>query len=138
MDPRTLLEQLRQAVDRHDLDDTVACFAPDYRNDTPAHPFRGFQGRDQVRANWQRIFAGLPDVTATIHRTAVDGSDVWSEWELAGTRPDGTPQQLRGVIIFGTSDCEITWARFYLEPVEADTGDVDAAVGRVVGDEAQP
>ena len=86
MDPRTLLQRLRQAVDAHDLDAVVACFDRDYRNETPVHPLRGFEGRKQVRANWQRIFAGLPDVTATVVRTAVDGNTVWSEWELAGTR----------------------------------------------------
>jgi len=137
VDPRTLLEQLREAVDDHDLDAVVACFAADYRNETPAHPLRGFQGREQVRTNWQRIFAGLPDVAATVLRTAIDGTTVWSEWELAGIRPGGAPQLLRGVIIFGTSETELTWARFYLEPVDAGTGGVDAAVGQVVGDENQ-
>ena len=29
-------------------------------------PGRGFTGRDQVRENWQRIFAGVPDITADV------------------------------------------------------------------------
>lgn len=137
MDPLTLLHRLRQAVDDHDLDAVAACFAPDYRNETPVHPLRGFEGRGQVRANWQRIFAGLPDVTASIVRTAVNGTTVWSEWELAGTRPGGSPQLLRGVIIFDTSGTEFTSARFYLEPVETATGGVAAAVGRIAGEKDQ-
>jgi ketosteroid isomerase-like protein len=135
VDPHALLEQLRTAVDDHDLDAVVGCFSADYRNETPAHPLRRFEGRDQVRTNWQRIFAGLPDVAATVLRTAVDGTTVWSEWELGGLRPDGEPQLLRGVVIFGTSGTQFTWARFYLEPVDAGTGGVDAAVGRVVGED---
>lgn len=132
MDPNELVERLRQAVDDHDIEAVVACFAADYRNETPAHPGRGFEGRDQVRTNWTRIFSGVPDVRATVLRTAVDGDLVWSEWELAGHHLDGRRQVLRGVIIFGARAGRLTWARFYLEPVDTGEGGVDAAVGRVV------
>lgn len=132
MDPNDLVERLRRAVDAHDIDAVVACFAPDYRNETPAHPGRGFEGHNQVRTNWTRIFAGVPDVTATVLRTAADGDVIWSEWELAGHRPDGVQQVLRGVIIFGSTAGVFAWARFYLEPVDADDGGVDGAVGRMV------
>lgn len=132
MVPKDLLERLRQAVDAHDIEAVVACFAPGYHNETPAHPDRGFEGRRQVRTNWTRIFAGVPDISATVLRTAVDGDVVWSEWELGGHRPDGVQQVLRGVIIFGTRAGQFAWARFYLEPVDSGEGGVDAAVGRVV------
>src|SRR3954454_23508040 len=130
--PSAWVDGLRQAVDAHDLDRVVACFAPDYVNETPTHPGRGFSGREQVRTNWSRIFAGLPDITAEVVRTAVDGTAVWSEWEMRGTRPDGVRQVLRGVVIFEVVDGVATHARFYLEPVDAGEGGVDAAVGRVV------
>ena len=133
---RALVQRLQLATNEHDLDALVDCFTPDYRNDTPAHPGRGFQGRDQVRINWQRIFAGLPDITADVVRTAADGDTVWSEWELRGTDPDGLSQVMRGVIIFGISGERAAWARFYLEPVDPGDGGVDAAVGTLVGDEA--
>lgn len=132
MHPSELLERLHGAVDAHDIEAVVSCFASGYRNETPAHPARSFVGRDQVRTNWSRIFAGIPDVRADVARSAVDGEVVWSEWELRGHRPDGAVQVLRGVIIFGVADDTFAWARFYLEPV--DTGDrgVDAAVGAIV------
>jgi ketosteroid isomerase-like protein len=131
MTPHALIERLRTAVDDHDLDALAACFAPDFHNDTPAHPSRGFSGRDQVRANWARIFGGIPDIAARVERTAVDGDVVWTEWEMTGTRIDGVAQTLRGVIIFGVSGELLAWCRFYLEPV--DTGDehVEAAIGRI-------
>lgn len=131
-----IIDRLRQAVDEHDLDALAACFTPDYRNETPAHPDRGFEGRAAVRANWERIFAGVPDITATIHRAATDGNVVWTEWEMTGTRHDGVPQLLRGPIIFGIDDDHIAWGRFYLEPVDAGDDDVDAAISRIVGDGA--
>ena len=131
-DPSELVERLRQSVDAHDLDAVVACFTDDYRNETPAHPERGFEGREQVRTNWQRIFAGVPNISARVLRIAVDGDAVWSEWEMGGTRPDGVPQMLRGVVIFGVAGSQFGWARFYLEPVDAGEGGVDAAVGKIV------
>ncbi len=134
MDPKHLVERLRQAVNDHDIDNLVACFSHDYRNETPAHPGRSFEGHTQVRTNWQRIFAAMPDVTATVLRCSVDGEVVWSEWELVGHRPDGATQMLRGVIIFGTSEEHLAWARFYLEPVDAGDGGVDAAVSTIVAD----
>lgn len=132
MDLRSWIEELRAAVNAHDVDAVVACFAPDYVNETPAHPGRGFVGVEQVRTNWTRIFAGVPDVTAEVLRTAVDGDLVWSEWEMRGTRPDGLPHLLRGVIVFTVVGGAATAARFYLEPVDADEGGVDAAVSRIV------
>ncbi len=131
-DPSELVERLRQSVDAHDLDAVVACFTDDYRNETPAHPGRGFEGREQVRTNWQRIFAGVPNIRARVLRMAVAGDAVWSEWEMGGTRPDGVPQMLRGVVIFGVAGSKFGWARFYLEPVDAGEGGVDAAVGKIV------
>ena len=131
-DPLELVERLRRSVDDHDLDAVISCFTDDYTNETPAHPERGFEGRDHVRTNWQRIFAGVPNISARVLRVAVDGDAVWSEWEMGGTRPDGVPQMLRGVVIFGVSGSKFGWARFYLEPVDAGEGGVDAAVGKIV------
>ena len=127
-----MVGRLRRAVVEHDLDAMLDCFTPDYRNETPAHPGRGFEGREQVRTNWTRIFAGVPDITAEVLRSATEADVVWSEWEMRGTRPDGQAHVLRGVIIFGLSGERASWARFYLEPVEPGEGGVDAAVSEIV------
>jgi ketosteroid isomerase-like protein len=115
----SLLERLAAAVNGHDLDALAGCFAPDYRNETPAHPAQGFTGREQVWRNWEQIFAAMPDLTAAVLRSCGQGEIVWSEWEMTGTRPDGVTLQLAGVIIFGVGAGRFTWARFYLEPVQA-------------------
>ena len=127
-----LIERLRDATNRHDLDAVVACFAVDYRNETPAHPERMFTGREQVRRNWEQIFAAIPDVCTDLVRWAVDGETVWSEWEHRGTRRDGSAHRMRGVIIFGVVDDVISWARFYLEPVQEGGGGIDLTVNRQV------
>lgn len=130
--PAAMVERLRRATNDHDPDALVSCFAPDYRNETPAHPERSFSGRDQVRKNWVQIFAAIPDVSAEVLRCTIDGDTVWSEWEHRGTRPDGTAHIMRGVVIFGVVDGLASWARFYLEPVQDGGGGVDDAVRRQV------
>ena len=132
-DPAALARRLCAATNSRDLAGIVACFSPGYRNLTPAHPRRGFTGREQVRRNWEQIFAAIPDLRAEIVRSAVDGDTVWTEWEHSGTRPDGSPHLMRGVIIFGVADGLADWARFYLEPVTEGGEDADAAVRGQVG-----
>ena len=136
--PANVLDRLERATNAHDLNALVSCFAADYRNDTPAHPERSFTGRDQVRRNWEQIFAAIPDITAKVQHSAVNHDEVWSEWEHRGTRQDGSAHLMRGVIIFGLANELLTWARFYLEPVQEGGGNVDAAVRRQVGVPAPP
>lgn len=129
-----LLERLLGAVNAHDLDALVACFAGDYRNETPVHPARGFRGSAQVRRNWAQLFSGVPDIRARVLDSASDGrGTVWSEWEMSGNRRDGQAVLLRGVVIFDVAGGLAQRARFYVEPVEESSGDVDTAVGRLVG-----
>jgi ketosteroid isomerase-like protein len=127
------VERLRDATNAHDLDAVVDCFAADYRNDTPVHPRRSFDGRAQVRSNWEQIFAAVPDIRASVIASVVDGDVIWSEWEMRGTRRDGASHVMRGVIIFGVPDERAAWARFYLEPVDPGDDDATAAVRRIIG-----
>jgi len=131
--PTAVLQRLLAALNAHDLDALVACFADDYVNETPVHPQRSFHGSAQVRANWRQIFTGVPDVSARVPRAAVDGDALWTEWEMSGTRSDGDTFLMRGVVLFGVTDDAISSARFYLEPVEETSGDVDMHTRRVVG-----
>ena len=103
-DAAGVLARLERATNAHDVNALVACFAPDYRNETPAHPARSFTGREQVRRNWEQIFAAIPDLTAKVLRSAVSGDEAWTEWEHRGTRRDGSMHVMRGVVIFGVSN----------------------------------
>ena len=47
-----VMNRLLAALNAHDLDAFVACFAVDYRSEQPAHPSRAFEGNDKVRENW--------------------------------------------------------------------------------------
>src|SRR6266540_5425477 len=105
-------------------------------NEWPAHPQRGFRGNQQVRRNWGQIFDGVPDLRARLPRMVVDGDTVWTEWDISGTRRDGAAFLMRGVSIFGVAEGRLAWVRYYLEPVEEASGDVDAHTRRVVGNGA--
>ncbi len=131
-EPIAVVERLRDASNAHDLEGIVACFAADYRNETPLHPARGFVGNEQVRRNWTHILAAIPDVSTEIVASVADGDTVWSEWQHRGTRADGSPHLMRGVIVFGVRDGVIATARFFLEPVDESGESVDGAVRRQV------
>lgn len=130
--PVEVVQQLVDATNAHDLDSLVECFAVGYVNQTPAHPGRSFTGREQVRHNWAQLFAAMTDLSCTVLDTAVDGRHVWSEWELRGTRPDGSEHLMRGVLIFEVADGLVQSLRFYLEPVDGGPSGVDDAVAAVV------
>lgn len=134
----TPVERLLAAVNAHDLDELVDCFADDYVNETPMHPHRGFTGRAQVRANWAPLLGGIPDLHATILSAAIDGDRVWSEWVMTGTRANGSAHRMAGVVIFRVRADRFTAARFYLEPVETRSGNVDDAVRLQATGEARP
>lgn len=127
-----VVERIRLAINRHDLDALTSCFAADYVNETPVHPERDFRGREQVRRNWQQIFGGVADITAEVVRVTADGDTAWSEWEMSGTRRDGSRFRMRGVAIYGVAGDQAAWCRFYLEPVDERSDDIDAATHRVV------
>ncbi|SDW68121.1 SnoaL-like domain-containing protein [Arthrobacter sp. cf158] len=128
--PLAVINRLLEATNKHDLESLAACFAPGYVNETPAHPTRGFTGRDTIRNNWEQLFTGVPDIKAHLLAHSVSGSTIWTELQLKGAWRDGTPHEMTGVIIFGVDGGIINSARFYLEPVEK-AATVDDTADRV-------
>src|SRR4051812_13321648 len=131
--PAPGVERVRGATNAHDPDGLVAGFGERYELEMPVHPTRNFVGRAQVRANWTPIFAAVPDLQVCVSRVAVAGDEVWSEWEMSGTRVDGATHLMRGVFITGITDDQIAWGRFYLEPVDDGGGGMDEAVSEILG-----
>ena len=132
MNPPPIVRRLQQAIDDHDLDKIEACFDSDNASDQPAHPARSVRGRRQLRENWTQILAGAPDLTAKLKRWAVNGQEVWTEWEWRGTRRDGSPSVMRGVTIQGLRDDVVAWVHFYMKPVEESGAGVEQAVSEEV------
>lgn len=131
--PLAVVAALADAMNARDIDRFVALFAPDYDSVQPVHPDRAFNGRDQVRANWSAIFAGVPDFRADLVGTAVDGDTAWTEWRWHGTNEDGSRLEIAGVIVFVVNDGLIARARLYVEPVDPGGEGIDAAVREMSG-----
>jgi ketosteroid isomerase-like protein len=125
----TVMKRLLAAMNAHDLDTFVACFAPDYRSEQPPHPSRAFSGSDKVRENWTSVFSGIPDFKADllVSATTDDGVEI-GEWRWWGTHTDGSPFAMRGVIVLGIEGDQIAWGRLYMEVVEVDGADIDQMV----------
>jgi limonene-1,2-epoxide hydrolase len=132
-DPRALLDKLTAAQNAHKLEAMLACFHEEYRSEQPLFPARTFQGVDQVRANWSAVLEGIPDFHAQILRSAVDGDTIFLEIHWTGTRANGTPLDERGVLIMGIREDRIGWGRLYVDDVEHEGADIDAAVRRMAG-----
>lgn len=133
MEQSLFLARVLEATNAHDVERIVGCFAPDYVNETPCHPARGFNGNEQVRRNWTAILEAVPDLVARVVDEVVVGDQVWSEWEMQGTRRDGAPHLMRGVMVFEVDGVVARRCRFYLEPVLDDGMSADDAVARLAG-----
>jgi hypothetical protein len=124
-----VMSRLLEAMNTHDLDAFVSCFAPNYRSEQPAHPGREFTGSDKVRENWTSVFAGIPDFRAKLLVSAItdDGTEI-GEWRWSGTHIEGSPFAMSGVIVLGIEGDQIAWGRLYMEEVEREGADIDQMV----------
>jgi len=116
--PKVVFERMISALNRHDLDAMVACYAPDFRSEQPFHPERSFTGQAGVRKNWSFFFTTMPDYQVEVLNETVEGDTVWAELHFHGTQTDGTKHSTRGVSIQGISADQIIWARLYIESVQ--------------------
>src|ERR1700759_517685 len=123
-----ILGRLVEAQNAHDAERFAAHFAEDYRSDQPAHPGRSFVGRRQVLDNWVAVFEGVPDFEAELVAWSRSGDTEWGEVDWRGHHVDGAPFAMRGVIIASVADDLIAAARLYVEPVEQEAVDIEAAV----------
>jgi ketosteroid isomerase-like protein len=124
-----IMNRLLVAMNAHDLDAFVACFALNYHSEQPAHPSRTFEGRDKVRQNWTSVFSGVPDFNADLLLSATtdDGVEI-GEWRWRGTYTDGSPFAMRGAIVMGIEGEQIAWGRLYMEMIDREGADIDQMV----------
>jgi ketosteroid isomerase-like protein len=128
----TPLQRLHAAMNQHDLEAFVDCFASDYRSEQPTCPSRNFAGSDQVRKNWSAFFAAVPDFHADLLRSVAQDGTIWAEWHWTGTRPDGSRLDLRGVTLFGVHNHRLAWGRLYMEETEETAQDIDERMQELI------
>lgn len=113
----TVLQRMSDAINAHDVDALVSCFANDYKGEQPLHPESAFTVLAQVRENWTTFFAQVPDLLATLVASTIHSDLAWAEWHWQGTRTSGSALNMRGVVVAGLRNGIIAWARLYMEPV---------------------
>jgi hypothetical protein len=123
-----MMERIRDATNAHDAGQLASLFAQSYRSAQPVHPSRGFSGSAQVLENWSSVFLGVPDFRSELIASSLDGDTEWAEWNWQGHHTDGSRFAMRGVTIFVVRDGLVAEGRLYMEPVEGDGGDIQAAV----------
>jgi ketosteroid isomerase-like protein len=128
-----VIDKLAAALNAHDLEGAAALIHEDYRSEQPAHPGEAFVGRAQMHANWQAMFAGIPDFHAILIRSVDDGDTTWSEWSWSGTRSDGQDFKARGVTLFEIRNGKITAGRLYMEEVDRLAVRIEEAVEKLSG-----
>ena len=113
------IANLLETMNAHDADGMAVCFTPDYQSEQPAHPNRGYGGRDTTATLWRELFGAVPDMVCELLGAAEQGSTVWAEWYWHGHYSDGSPFEMRGVTIAQlTDDGRIAAQRLYGEQVE--------------------
>lgn len=131
--PLIAIEQLRDAINTHDLDAVVACFHRDVHSQQPLHPSRTFQGSENIRQNWAMIFGGVPDLRADLLRTATSGNIAWAEWHWFGTSRDGKAFEMRGISVLEVDEGLIAAVSLYMEPVEVSGEGNAIAIRKAIG-----
>ena len=123
-----VIERLAAAMNQHDLEGAAGLIHEDYRSEQPLHPSLAFGGRAQMRANWEAMFAGIPDFHAELISSVQDGDTCWSEWHWTGSPTNGPPLEVRGVTLFQIRDGLIVAGRLYMEDVDLEDTGIDEAV----------
>lgn len=129
-EPNSVAERWVAAMNKRDIDGAVDCFAVDYHDEAPARRGESVTGREDVRRNFVALFSQLADLRAEILRSVADGTTLWTEWRMAGTRGDGTSMEFVGVNIFEVAAERFSRGWIYTELVR-DAGGIDAQVERM-------
>lgn len=129
-DPADLVRRWVSALSEHDVDEAADCFAESYFDQAPARRGEEVHGREEVRRNFERVFAELPDLRAEALGIAINGHQVWLEWRMYGTRRDGTTMEFAGVNVFEVIGGRFGTGRIYTELVR-DAGGIEGQVGRM-------
>jgi ketosteroid isomerase-like protein len=89
---REIKDKLHDAVNEHDIEQIIECFAPDAVYVTPAGVV---EGREQIAWYYEHLFAGFPDLRIVSWHKVVCDEPAVTEFTMAGTHsgpfllPDG-------------------------------------------------
>lgn len=106
-----LLDKLFEAFNAHDAEKVVALMTEDCIFEAAAGPeIFGARhvGRAAVKAAFEAVWAGLPDVSWNVTGHFVAGDRAVSEWIFRATRADGARIEVQGCDLFTLRDGRIS------------------------------
>jgi steroid delta-isomerase-like uncharacterized protein len=105
-----LLDRFAEAWNRHDVDALMSMMTDDCVFQASAGPQvdgERSQGKPQVRAAYEAVFAAFHDAHWAGARHFVAGTRGVSEWTFSGTQPDGKRVEVTGCDLFTFRDGKI-------------------------------
>jgi len=117
----TVLEEICDAFNRHDLDAIMSYFADDCVLEMPRGPEpwgSRMEGHEAVREGLASRFAGIPDVHYADGTHFVAGDRGVSQWTLTGTRTDGERIEVRGCDLWTFTGDKVSRKDSYWKIVE--------------------
>jgi steroid delta-isomerase-like uncharacterized protein len=117
-----LIRRFFDGVSRRDLHAMAECWSDEVVEDVV--PTRVFRGKREVRDNFGRLFAAVPDLETTVSRVVADERHAVVEWRMRGTfdgasfegiEPTGRPVELRGVDLFEIEEGAVKASSVYYD-----------------------
>ena len=98
---RTTVERFNDAINRHDMTSVAALLDDNtvFENTNPQPDGTRIEGKEAVRAFWEKWFATNPDAAFEEEEVIVAGDRCTVRWVYRKMR-DGKPWHLRGVDVF--------------------------------------
>ena len=106
----TVLTQLFEAFNRHDIDAVLACMTEDcvFYPAAGPEPFGNkLQGREALHAAFTAVWNNIPDVQWADCRHFAHGDLGLSQWTFKGTAKDGSEINVYGCDIFSFRDGKV-------------------------------
>lgn len=117
----TMLKEICDAFNRHDLDAIMTYFVDDCVLQMPRGPEpwgNRLEGREAVRQGLASRFAGIPDVHYSDDTHFVSGDRGVSQWTMTGTATDGKRVEVRGCDLWTFSGGKVQRKDSYWKLVE--------------------
>lgn len=87
-----LVKRYRAAIEGHDIETLLSCYAPDIEH---VNPSRTLIGRDRLRGHWEDFYRTYSYVQVTVLEQAIGHDVICQELEVTATRiptESGTPE----------------------------------------------
>ena len=108
-DTLTTIHAFNEALNRHDVDATMALMTDDcvFENTWPAPDGERYEGQAAVRGFWERLIADSPAARFEIEELFAAGDRATQRWRYTWVDSRGVAGHIRGVDVFRVRDGKV-------------------------------